>query len=320
MSGIANMKILPLIYYPTKWLVVDDDKLILDSVQEAFAEESQILTFQSPTECVEFLNKYSQPIIHNSFLKSMLNDESYITSRHASVDFDITSLLEVSFRPERFDEISVMMIDYNMPEMTGVEFVKKCSHLPIQKLLFTGEAKNEDVIEAFNINLIDRFVRKGNKNMKEHLSEYLDELSLLYFQKASLPLLQHLEANERLPQSDPVFVSFFLEYCKKNSIQEFYLIDRQGSYFCIDKNNKKSIFIVHTEKSINYWIELNKEEADSKNIDLSDIVLKNKMPFFGINREAWQIEDAGWAQHFYQPVINIVGRDHYFCAVLHDKN
>ena len=314
------MKILPLIYYPTKWLIVDDDKLILDSVQEAFSEENQILAFQSPTECMKFLNIYSQPIIHNSFLKCMVNDESYITSKHASVDFDITSLLEVYSRPERFNEISVMMIDYNMPEMTGVEFVKTCSHLPIQKLLFTGEAKNEDVIEAFNINLIDRFVRKGNKNMKEHLSEYLDELSLLYFQKASLPLLQHLETNERLPQSDPVFVHFFLDYCKKNSIQEFYLIDRQGSYFCVDKNNKKSTFIIHTEKSINYWIELNREEADGRNISLDEIIHKNKIPFFGINKEAWQIENADWAEHFHQPVINISGRVHYFCAVIYDKS
>ena len=309
------MKNLPLFYYPNKWLWVDDDLLLLNSMAHVFSAEKYVQPFQSSQECLNFLKSYQSPLSKQSFLKSNKQDESYGILQKTPVDFDITSLASLADDQNRQNEITVMVIDYNMPDMDGFSLAQSTNHLSIQKILLTGKAQESQVITGFNGNLIHRFVQKSEVGMFEKLSSYLKELSLQYFQKITLPLLSHLETETKLPLSDPIFIEFFKNYCERYQIKEYYLIDKQGRFLCIDILGNRSYLAVQSDSSIKSWLAMYGDEKALPRDELTILMEKKKIPFFGIGKEAWQIASSEWPMYFHAPKV-LEGRERYYWVKL----
>lgn len=309
------MKTLPLFYYPSKWLWVDDDPILLNTMTHVFGEKNQVEPFQSSQVCLNFLKNYKSPLSQESFLKSSKGDESYGILQHTPVDFDITMIAGLANNPKRHEEITVMIIDYNMPELDGFSLAKAIQSLPIQKILLTGKAQESQAIEAFNHNLIHRFIQKGELEMVNKLSTYLEELSLCYFQKLTWPLLSYLETEAPLPLSDPIFIDFFEDYCEKNKVKEYYLIDKQGSLLCIDEDGNRSCLIIQSDRSIQSWLTLYSNEKYLSDGELAKIQSKEKILFFEPGKEAWQVDPSEWPKHFHTPSI-LEGRERYFWSQL----
>lgn len=222
-----------LTYYPTTFLWVDDDKNMLNTMLLFFKNKNCFHSFTSGKECLDFLAHYKSPLLKYNFLKANFQDERYGLAHHLPMDFDLTKLSALSKDKTRHDEITALVVDYKMPAMDGFELARKLKESPIQKILLTGNKNDSKTIEGFNNNLIQRFAQKGTDSLISILSKHLKELSNQYFQNASAPLLSYLESEEKLPLSDPTFVYFFETYQNENDITEYYLIDRQGSFFAL---------------------------------------------------------------------------------------
>lgn len=308
------MNILPLFYYPTKWVWVDDDQQLLKTMITVFGENT-IQPFQSSRLCLDYLKNYKPPLLEKRFLKSNTTDEEYGILQHTPVDFDITMIAELSKKQDRHEEISVIVIDYSMPELDGFGLAEAINFLPIQKILLTGKAEEKEAIDAFNSNLINRFIQKGQADMPNKLSTYFKDLSIDYFKKITSPLLSHLEAEATIPLSDPIFIDFFNKYCEKNEIREYYMIDKQGSLLCIDLYGNKSCLIMQSDRGIQSWLDLYGNEKYLTEDLLFKIKNKEKIPFFGVGKEAWQINQDTWPEYFYTPFL-LEGRERYFFATM----
>ena len=92
---------------------------------------------------------------------------------------------------------------------------------------------------------------------------------------------------------------------------EYYLLDKQGSYLCIDSSGKRSCFVVQTERSLDAWSNLYEQESDSIVSLLMAVKKRQKIPFFGIGRESWHIPSDEWTSHYYDPKV-FEGRERYF--------
>lgn len=310
------MKALPVFYYPTTWLWIDDDSLLLSSIPHIFTEHDHIKLFQSPKECLSFLHSYQPFLTKKSFLKSIMNDENYGVLQHTPIDFDITMLANIANDPSRHNEITTMIIDYNMPEMDGFSLAQACQSFPIKKILLTGKAKKEEAIIGFNKNLIHRFVQKGVTNLEHELIMQLKELSYQYFQEITTPLLSCLETENPLPLSDPIFIAFFKAYCKKYNVTEYYLIDKQGSFLCINNKREKFYFVIQTDHNIEAWLTIYGTEKELSDDQKTLLQERKKIPFFGGGKEAWQVNPLNWPEHFYTPDI-LEGRVRYFWTILY---
>ena len=108
---------IPLFYYPTTCIYVDDDKTFLQCMPMAFENIARSKLFSSAKACIDFLGSYKTTLSFNHFLKSNCDDEHYGVLHHTPTDFDITAVAELSNNPARHDEITAMVIDYHMPEM-----------------------------------------------------------------------------------------------------------------------------------------------------------------------------------------------------------
>jgi CheY-like chemotaxis protein len=306
---------LPLFYYPTTWVYVDDDNNLLQAMGLALNQSNDVKLFQSPKKCLDFLIHYQSPLEKHSFLKSMTHDENYGLLQWSPVDFDVTRLAKLIEDKNRHSEVTVIVIDYHMPEMDGFTLAQKIQKLPIQKIMLTGDKQENKAIEGFNKNLIQRFLQKGVDNLAIKLLHYLKELSTQYFRNISSPLLSYLETDGKLPLSDPIFIDYFETYIEENNIVEYYLIDKEGSFLCINSKRKKTCLVVRTESSINALLEIYKSHQTLQKSDLDELKEYKKIPFFGIGNEAWHIDASQWDQHLYSSQL-LEGKEKYFiCTV-----
>ncbi|PIZ03508.1 MAG: hypothetical protein COY58_09070 [Gammaproteobacteria bacterium CG_4_10_14_0_8_um_filter_38_16] len=305
------IKNLPLFYYPTTCVCVDDDQTLLQCMPMAFEAFANSKLFSSAESCLNFLNHYQPQLSDKHFLKSNRDDECYGILQHTPTDFDITKIAALIDNLNRHDEVTTMVIDYQMPVMNGFSLAKKCQHLLINKILLTGMTQDEEVIAGFNQNYIQRFVQKSDLLMEEKLISHIKDLSMQYFQRMTMPLLAHLEVENLMPLSDPVFISFFQAYCAQKNITEYYLIDKQGSFLCMNKAGKKLFLIMHNDISLDAWLDAyGTENALSREL-IQAIRCRKKVYFFGMGKEAWNIDCKQWANHFYTP-STLIGRQRYF--------
>lgn len=190
------MKTLPLFYYPTTWICVDDDHISLQTIGEIFSHENFIHLFSSSKDCLNFLKNYKSPSLKYNFISSDLNDENYGLLTKNPMSFDITKIAALQENRNRHEEITVSIIDYQMPEMNGLSLAEKMQSLPIQKILLTGNLEGTKAIDGFNNNLIQKYIQKASNDAYKNLSKYTKELSISYFEQLTKPLLTCLE-NEK---------------------------------------------------------------------------------------------------------------------------
>lgn len=306
---------LPLFYYPGTWVYVDDDKLLLKNIALVFDGHACAKLFSEPKTCLNFINSYQSPLSKHTFLKSVTHDEGYGVLQHTPVDFNVTMLVNLLDDENRHNEITAMVIDYNMSEMDGFSLAKACSHFSAKKILLTGKANENQAVAGFNNNLIHRFLQKGESELEEKLIGYLTELSFQYFQKITAPLLSYLETENQLPLSDKVFIGFFKNYIKEKKITEYYLVDKQGSFLCIDDKGRKSCLILQSDRGLDSWLSSYGEGTAFSENELLEIKQRKKIPFFDVGQEAWQVEVSNWSGYLYTPNI-LEGRDRYFWATI----
>lgn len=312
-----NMKFnrLPLFYYPTTWIYVDDDKNMLKSMEYVLSEFNSVKLFTSPIECLDFIKNHKNPLENYSFLESITTDENHGVLHHTPIDFDLSTLVNILDNTARHEEITAMIIDYNMQKIDGLSLAEQCYHFPAKKLLLTGKAKDNDAIDGFNRNLINRYLQKFGEDMEENLVSYLQSLTLQYFQDVTSSLFSYLETENKLPLSDPIFIDFFKKYCEQNKIEEYCLVDKQGSLLCINEKKEKSCFIMYSEKGIDSWVSSYLTDSVIFSDELCSIKSKKMVPFFGIGKEAWQVETNSWSKNLY-PANTLDGREKYFWTVV----
>ena len=304
------MSDLPLFFYPTKIVWVDDDEVLLQTSVEIFGGINMIQTFNSPISCLNFFSTYSPYLLSVPFLRGRFECEDYDTINHLPVDINSEAFKQLPGQAERKEEVSIIIIDYRMPDMSGIDLCRQLKHIPAKKILLTGEADTACAVKAFNEGVIDCYIRKDNPNLLNEINDYLDRLSNNYFYDQSKSLLSHIEIDHKIPSSDPEFCGFFKKWCKQNQIQEFYLSDKQGNMQLRNKQGMKSFFIIHTDNTLNTFSDLYQDSKVNSDI-LIAIQQRKKIPFFGLGMEAWQFDGSCWGNYMFEPA-KFVGREKYY--------
>ncbi len=180
------MLTMPLIAYPTTILWVDDDALFLQSVSRAFNQYYQIKTYPSPIQAVQFFQNYRAQLSSSFFLSGCNQLEEYYLSNHLPVDIDLKAIAALHTNQQRLNDIAVMIVDYDMPDMTGIELCRKLQSVPIKKILLTGQTDHAEAVNAFNEGIIHCFIRKDDPQLSNNLLLYINNLTRQYFNEISL--------------------------------------------------------------------------------------------------------------------------------------
>ena len=213
-------------YHPTSILVLDDDPLFLESVDFQFGDELSCQTFTRPDAALEHLRgQASQHPDFSRYFRDCSDMDLGSESRHGDrfLRLQLSELRSMIEDRSRHQRVSVAVVDFDMPKMTGVEFCRAIRSLPVKTILLTGKAGLETAIAAFNEGVIDCFLQKQDSNVSATLRREIKRLQMEYFEEISDPIKRALELRQPSFFSDASFAKLFKEVSEANGVVEHYV-------------------------------------------------------------------------------------------------
>ena len=219
--------------FPTTTLFLDDNHDFLLNFVLQLDEDVAYRLFESPTATLEYINNKSSEI---DLWKQTKEPHPQLTSFH-----------EPMYNMNRFSEVSILIVDYAMPEMDGLALCRQIAHTPIKKILLTGKADEKLAISAFNEGLIQRYVNKSDFNAAEQITNAIRELQFDYFQSISDIVMRRGWFTPPLCLNNAAFAEMFYLFCRNKHIVEFYLIDLSGSFILLNEDRKPYFLLVKSK-------------------------------------------------------------------------
>ncbi len=306
-------------YFPSTVVIVDDSRSYLRSVRLVLNPDMAIYKVcDNPVRVVEFFND----IYHfNPFTNRCLIHPEEESLEHRIIDVDIRKVHDEIYNKERFGQVSVLLVDYAMPGMNGLELCSKIDRIrtgPIKKILLTGEADERIAIDAFNSGLIDKFIRKDERHFEDVVQKAIHFLQHRYFQDLSKIVIDSLIGDYVRPPSclnDPAFISFFMHHIHENKIIEMYLMDSSGAFLLLDVKGKPSWLVVKSEEDMHSLLEFAHAEKAPAGI-LEALGSRTQLPYF-YAEQGLVVDTSDW-ERFMHPARLVQGNDMYYCAYITD--
>ena len=286
-------------FYPTTTVLVDDDSDTLENlVQILDLKDKPHTTFYEPRKAISHINintygqKFSKKLSYTNE-----NDMENVLS------FRIEDLLDETLNPLRHHQVSVVIVDYEMPGIDGIQVCEAVTNPFVKKIMLTGVADEKIAIEAFNNDLIYQYVRKQDPFFIEKLRALIHKAQEAYFQDILNVPLQILQ-NSPLPTPlfEPAFKSYFHQLLDHHKIKEYYLVEETGSFVMIDQNHRIHSLITLDDDLIEDYLEPPLNESLTK--DQLDAIQHHKLiPCFfdPFNKPGFGSHDLGSFLH--QPTI-----------------
>lgn len=271
-------------YYPTTVVLVDDSPTVLQNLQLKIGKVTPCKTFSVPEEALSFIKNASTAA--NALKTAVGIDVESRNYTHDSeqlpLQYNVSNIHQKIYDPNRFLDISLVVVDYAMPSMDGEKFCRELRELKgntIKIIMLTGEADDAKGIELFNSGVIDRFLRKAQPNLDVDLKNCILEMQKIYFRDISFPIIQGLLSDESSSLGDPAFIALFEKVCQEVSATSYFLIEISGSFILFDEAGKPTWLII---KSLEELEEIASQIEPQISESLVDSISNGEVvPYFG---------------------------------------
>ncbi len=278
---------IPVCYFDTTVAFVDDDISFLHGLKMGFKDKLNAVYIDNPLMVDEIFQKRN---IKNPFFKYIVDiDDIYtigsieLSSDRRSISIcnpqgaNIYGLHSELFSPGKDKIISVLVLDYSMPNLMGSELCEIMKKYPCKKIMLTGDASYNMAVDMFNSKLIDRFIDKGSKDFLKDLNQQIQELKHEYFAEQTEPLWSVLPISTKniiLSQE----YNLLFQAAVRNYVKEYYLLDEYGSTVFVNKSGDLKWLIIQTEEYIENCYDIALDQGVSFDI-LRKLKRKEFMPF-----------------------------------------
>lgn len=301
---------IPIFNLPTVVILVDDDKQFLQNFGYKLGQKYQVKPYFCAEKALEYLNvqEYLGKVVEKSVKKidaiEMDDDSAYTV-------FEYGRLIDVLYDPRRFDNISTLLIDYSMPkQMSGLEFCENIRYLPVRKIMLTGKADSNLAVDAFNRNIINRFIFKDLKDIMEQVCVAIEEETSKYFEEIST-----LVPGWKLRQRDTAeqYATVFFETIKNYNIVEHYQIG-DSAYIMLDKNANIYWLIFQNQENLDESLFLGKGNHAPKKV-LKKLEDRSHLLFL-FSEEEKKLPAESWDQ-FTFPILGKA--NNYFYTLIQNE-
>lgn len=237
-------------YFPSQVVFLDDDQNFLSLFTSRFDDDFLYQTYQSP---LQLLRNIEQNHIRTEQKPNFLNDytgELGHPKLEKILGIDLSMIYHQVYDASRFDLTTVLVVDYDMPEMNGVEFCRHLQYLPVKKLLLTGAADHSTTIDAFNAGFIDFYVEKGQADMLQTVEAAIARLQHKYFSQQALTLMNQGKQDPQGLWQEQKFADLFEHIRREQNIVEYYAVADPGGFLMLDRQGKASLLVVITDEEL----------------------------------------------------------------------
>jgi CheY-like chemotaxis protein len=150
----------------------------------------------------------------------------------------------------RFRRVSVVVADYGMPAMSGLDLCSRIVDEAIQKVLITGLADHREVIQAFGERSIQGFIPKERPTLFSELVHDVRELRRQYFIEKARYLKTHLGMESAPFALDPVVSDYFSKICGRLEIAEHYIVQEPPGILMVSSRGLVHRLVVLDESQL----------------------------------------------------------------------
>ena len=241
-----NKPLLPY-YHPTTVVLVDDNQRFLDSFTLLLAEQLAYRCFPGAADALRFINDHSALVPLDQRCFSFLGQRQ---RAGGALRLDLALIEQEISNPNRFRDISVVIVDYDMPEMNGLEFCQAIDSPRIKKILLTGVGDEKVAVKAFNDGLIDRFLTKSDPDIARRINQTIHELQYRYFAGISTMIQNTLALKSPEFIRAPEFVRYFLSLLERDNVTEYYYVEDPNGFLLVGHDGSLSRLIVLSDTQL----------------------------------------------------------------------
>ncbi len=303
---------IPLCFYPTQIVFVDDNPEFLDALSLAFSKQFNVKIFADTDSALNYINEYQREadLIANDEKPKPQGDSD------AWVKRVLTHQNTKRFDDQRIKEVSVLVVDYSMPNINGIEFCEKIKNSSIKKILLTGYATPADAISAFNKNTIHYYLKKNDASMLQDLEVAIHQLQHAYFNELSSSLKAGAIDSGTPFFADPQLANYFQETCDSLEVIEYYYLTNPSRFALRTRTGNNFSCVIYTEEDMAEHLQILQEEGAPKTL-YTALESRKFVPLF-------QTADGFYEPGIINPTSNIYPATHvsgvvnYYCAIIPD--
>lgn len=296
-------------YHPTTVLFLDDNKVFLNSLELEFGDKKGTLTCADPVDARHILDQSDEDINH--VVLHTLDDSEVDTVTNHLVDIKINNIHKLIYDAARFKYISVLVVDYQMPEMNGIDFCKTIKNHPACKIMLTAEADKDIAIEALNADIIDKFLLKRGNSLHEDILRAIDEMKERYFQQLSQTIIDNLGKNFKLFLKSSDFKELFDKVRLEYGAVEYYLVDSHGSFLFLDEKGKPTWLIIRSNTEMNEQVSV-LEGLGAPSTIIEQLKNREKLLFMLSERD-YEKSAEQWGNYLFK--ASKLNDNHFYCIV-----
>lgn len=246
-------------YHPTTCLVIDDDRLYLDSFNYNYADVTLCATEQRPEQAIKRLLEDAE----RTGLTVDEADPAPVGEEPGDpfVRLPASRIAAMARDPARFSRISMVIVDFAMPSMPGIELLRKIKHLPLKKVLLTGKTGDSTAVAAFNEGLINLFLVKQDPELPGKLKRIIPELQYAYFKTISAPLEPIARFEETAFLGDAAIAGWYQNLAGRVRAVEHYLLLSRPGLMLADEAGRVTIAWINSEDRMRAQLEIAIEEG-----------------------------------------------------------
>ena len=235
-------------YHPSTVLLIDDNQRFLENFSLQLDQDLAVLFDHSARRGLQLLeNNSGRPSLDQRCF-------SWQQGQKPNGDFlfrlDIALIEKEISNADRFGEVSVVIVDYDMPEMSGLDFCKQISGQRIKKILLTGVGDEKIAVQAFNEGIIDRFLLKSDPEIENRNNQTIYELQQQYVNEVSRLVQGGLALKSPEFLIDPEFSDHFFMLMKEHNIVEYYYVEDPEGFLLVSDEGDLKRLLVYSEESL----------------------------------------------------------------------
>lgn len=267
-------------YFPTQTVVIDDDVDFLTTVTQ-HSGIADCIPYSQPDKAIAALRQHNAFQRIRSRILKTTDATEYTTPEDYAVVVNMKGLHEEIYSPDRFQDVSVIVVDYYMDDLCGLDVCEALANHPAKKILLTGGADKEKLaIEAFNRGIIHRFISKSDPNFPNQLSQAITILKEAYFRDLTSSLIPYTTASTHANiLQNPAYINFIRNIQTQFNAVEYYLLDTAGSCVFLDMKGMPIWLVVKHESELKDFEDIAKDQEASVAL-IEKLANREVIPFF----------------------------------------
>lgn len=309
---------IPCCFHPTRVVIIGDCHESMKLVEGNLTRSHMTFDcFNNPHKALYYINEVYQP---EPFYDRYAVKREDGFHKHRRLGTNIVDTHPEIYRPQRFEEISTVVMDYALftsssetsSEMAIFKFFEKIEDPHIQKILLIGERDEQLMNQALNNELIQHCICKQDHDWEEQFYEALQNAQWHYFNKLSEVFMKTIRPYNvgDYAFADPNFETFFKALISNHEFTEAYLCETTGSYLFLDGQAQDHGLVVNIAEQLDFWVRSG--QAKGINIPLLK-ALKNrkKMMCYHARFGALEPDTSHW-EIYAHPAKTLKGQTNTF--------